>query len=206
MICHSVLKNRIYSVLAYVNFVYFTRNAANVSSIAAALRYFRFTKEEEEECVRKFLADKTPFGYWVLKVESHSFERHSLGAATVATTDSGESSDAFSTEKVGKPTREDFGKAAERFLTLLPEPKIALAAFDIIIRKIPLGSISRDDLSIELRGADSKGKLTLSLIDYLHVLTSTNTRPSSDMVRLHRYVRKYVKTMPRLFQKNRHLQ
>jgi hypothetical protein len=197
LICHSVLKNRIHAVLGYVNYIYFTLTPSNATSIGAALRYFRFTKEEQEAMIKRFLGEtKGTYGSFCLNVEERTFEKMDGKPVSLGSNDK-------VAPAVPKRSRDDFVRAAERFLPLLPEPKLALAAFEIIVRKIPLASLSPDDLSIELRLAESGGKLTLSLIDYLNVLT-TNSRPSTDMFRLHRYIRKYV-TVPDFFRKNRRL-
>ena len=67
LICHSILKNRIHAVLGYVNFVYFTLSPSNATSIAAALRYFRFDRSEQDAMIKSFLAEKREhYGYYLL--------------------------------------------------------------------------------------------------------------------------------------------
>jgi hypothetical protein len=197
MVTHSVLNNKLFGLLAYVNAVYFTMTPSNAASLVNTLRYFGFSKSEQDSMLRKFLRERdVQYGYFKLDVEERTLDRYRPPGMPDAEPD-----DRFRPR--AQASKEEYTRTAERFLSLLPEPGKALAIFELIIRKIPLAYVSPDDLTITLQQQGNAERLNLSLIDYVHTLT-TPGRPSSAMRSLDRYVRKYA-NIPNCFLRNKEL-
>jgi hypothetical protein len=176
LIAHSITKNNIFCLLQYLTHVCFMKSRSTVRSLSHILHHYQFAKEERDRMIADFLADRGKWGYWTLDVEEGSFKRDKGGDVQDLQVDS-----------LG-----DYMRTAREYLGLFcPERDKALAIFRYILRKIPLQSLSASDLTLNLREKSSKQPRRLSLIDYLHSVT-TDEQPSEDVKLLHMYISKYV--------------
>jgi hypothetical protein len=188
MIAHAVTKNNISSLLQNISHVYFMRNRSTVASVSFVLSKYYFTKEQRERLVRDFLADAKlgpSWLYWTLDTEAGTFGRDSSATSTA---------DATAPDTLGK-----YRKTAQHYLGLFcQDSQKAMAIFDYLLKKIPLQSLSADDLTMSLGG---KGEERVSLIDFIHALTTNQETPSRDVLALNRHIGKFFK-MPAVFVSN----
>jgi hypothetical protein len=187
MIAHAVTKNNISSLLQNISHVYFMRNRSTVASVSFVLSKYYFTKEQRDRFVRDFLADAKvgpSWLYWTLDPEAGTFGRDSGAAST---------SDVAVPDTLGK-----YRKTAQHYLGLFcQDSQKAMAIFDYLLKKIPLQSLSADDLTMGLGGRREE---RVSMIDFIHALT-THVPPSREVLALNRHLGKFFK-MPTVFVSN----
>jgi hypothetical protein len=199
VICHSLTKNNVTGLLDHWTKLYFTLSKTNRDSISKAMIKYNFDKEDRDRNLRTFDAATEQYGHFILDPEAKTFVR---GDSRVVGGDGGGGgARGGEIAPPPPPRREDYMRTAEMLLAQLPDSKRALAVFSILIAKLELNTISPHDLSITLY--KNSQPLTLSLVDYLHALSSKEN-PSGAIVSLHRYVRRHV-VIPAFFLSNKAL-
>lgn len=178
LVAHSVTSTGVFALLQNLSHVLFMRSRATVDSLARVLAQYRFSKEEQRRMVEEFVADCSvgQWGYWTLDVQTGEFTR-----PAEAQSDKSAASDAGGIEQYEKAAREYIG-------LFCPQKEKALAIFRFIVRKIPLATLSSSDLTLKLWDKKEGKERTLSLVDYVHCVTTQGQKPSKDVMALHRYI------------------
>ena len=180
MIAHAVTSNNISSLLQNIDQVLFMRNRATVPSVSFVLSKYQFTKGQRDRLVRDFLQDcKTgpSWLYWVLDPEAGTFRRDSFAGSSAAAS-------------APLDTLGEYRKKAQYYVGLFCEHSDkAMAVFEFLLKKIPLQSLNASDLSMSLGGRTDR---RVSLIDFLHDVTTFEAVPSSDVMALHRHLCTYA--------------
>jgi hypothetical protein len=198
LVCHSLVKNNIYSLMSFVTQVNFTMGRSNARSIGLVCDYFRVSKQQRDQYVETFLADKAEYGYYVFSTGTLSFTKHGKSGVGAPS-----SSTAASTSAPACEAALRLRETAENYVTLFcQEPQKVLAVYDFIVPRIPVHAL-KADLTLSLKNKGSGQMVQLSLLDYLQALNSKE-RPSRQILSVHAYVGKYV-TLPRMFVQNRFL-
>jgi hypothetical protein len=179
MIAHAVTSNNISPLLQNIDQVLFMRNRATVPSVSFVLSKYHFTKGQRERLVRDFLLDcKTgpSWLYWVLDPEAGTFRRDSFAGSSEAS--------------APLDTLGEYRKKAQYYVGLFCEHSDkAMAVFEFLLKKIPLQSLSASDLSMSLGGKTDR---RVSLIDFLHDVTTFEAVPSGDVMALHQHLCNYA--------------
>jgi hypothetical protein len=179
MIAHAVTSNNISSLLQNIDQVLFMRNRVTVPSVSFVLSKYQFTKGQRDRLVRDFLLDcKTgpSWLYWVLDAEAGTFRRDSFAGSSAAS--------------APLDTLGEYRKKAQYYVGLFCEHSDkAMAVFEFLLKKIPLQSLNASDLSMSLGGRTDR---RVSLIDFLHDVTTFGAVPSGDVVALHRHLLSYA--------------
>ena len=218
IITHSAQKNGIYGLLPYLTHVYLSAVKSSVASLQAVLRGYQFEKPEKDAIARKLLSCEEQYCHLVLDVEARdtSFvkaERQEGKARPVLiekTLEKKRPSSAYPTlrqqeEKEGKSLEggeESTRAAAKRFLGVLENKEIALALYDLIVRKLPGHKLDSADLNLTLKSADNKDEV-ISLIDYIGALTSKRSKPDKNLIKLHRYLIRKGAKLPKSYVLNK---
>jgi len=208
-IAHSSTKTGAFTTLKQMTHFCFMCKRSTVSSIVDVLDLFKFSKADSKAKVDAFLDDlgKTERTFWVLEVESGKFERQPGSLARSISRPAAPAPIAAAPDATPAQKREQallaYRKTAETYLNLFSlEAKKALAIFDFIMAKTPLQALNPADLNFTLRDKKSGHVVNVSLLDYLHTLT-TQTKPSRGVLDLHAYLAKHV-ALPRCFITNDH--
>lgn len=222
LIAHSSTNNGIFTLLQYLTHVCFMNKRTASKSLGNVLESYNFSRGERREKMAAFLdgLGRSEHDYWVLEVNTGKFERQpgSLGrspgnVAAVGGVAGGvqpalPAADTLAAQQLRQQQEREglltgYRKTAETYLGLFAqEPKKALAIFDFVMAKTPLQSLSVVDLNFTLRDRKKDQVVNVSLLDYLHTLT-TQTKPSRPVLDLHAYLVRYV-TLPRCFIANSH--
>jgi hypothetical protein len=203
LISHGATSNGIFPLFKHLTHICFMTDGTVPKTVETVLGEI-LPREARDEKVAAFEADpgSVAHGYWVYDVGTRKFEPKpgslaapgSVPAAGLPTATSG-----GGRESLLAPYR----KTAETYLNLFSEnPKRALAIFDFLMTKTPLQPLAVADLNFTLRDAKSGRVVSVSLLDYIHTLT-TQTTPTKDILDLHAYLRRHV-TLPRCFIANHH--
>jgi hypothetical protein len=204
LISHSATSTGLFPLLRHLTHICFMTSQSTSPSILAVLGEFKVPKATREEKLAAFQSDldHDPHGYWVLDVRTGQFgrqpgslEQQAGGArpSSAAATAAGEREAALA----------PYRKTAETYLSLFSgDPKKALAIFDFLMIKTPLQPLSVADLNFTLRDAKTGLVVRVSLLDYIHTIT-TQTPPTKDVLDLHAYLSRHA-TLPRCFISNLH--
>lgn len=195
LLCHTLRKTNLHSLIEGFNEYHFTMDRGNVISLGLICDALKFGPALKQSFAAQFLADTSQYGIYVLDKNRRTFCKAAPAAGALAAA------------AAAAPLRdlEPYRRTAEKFFPhFCVDPKRTMVIFDYLLDKIPLSGLNPDDLTISLKKKESGTELTLSLLDYLLALTN-ETRPSGDIVALHRYVNKHAR-LPACFVRNRHLQ
>lgn len=204
LIAHDSNNNGIYPLIKHMTHVCFMAKRTSADSLGNVLSALKYPKAERLQKVDAFLADvgRVEHDYWVLDVNKGDFgrkpgslQRPAVAAASVTSATAAEAREALLAVH---------RRTAENYLNLFSEDaKKALALFDFIMARAPLNSLGVGTLDYTLRDKKTGLVVRVSLLDYLHTLT-TQTRPSRSVLDLHAYLHRYV-ILPRCFITNKHL-
>jgi hypothetical protein len=191
-------------LLPFFTHVTVTAFVGNLSSFKALLTYFGFEPEEKQRYKELLLENKKPYSHLVLTVQKMTIELKSVeyvppvGAdKTVSAVSlmSGQQAhkrrtktEVFEGQLVTKKDATALASAA-RFLTskLVRNSEKALALFHLIYNQLPKRNIDANTLTIKLSKANGRGKTSVSLIDYVSVLSSPHASPTAEVAKLHKY-------------------
>lgn len=204
-IAHSSNGTGAYTILQNMSHFCFMLLRSSATSLSSVLRVFEFGKPEIRAKKNAFLSalESSAQGYWVLEPDTGKFEP---SPGSLARSGGGAGGGGVVSARGGG--REQaltlYKKTAQKFLALFcPETTArALAIFDYVMDKVPLHNLSPDDLNFTLREKKSGTVVRVSLLDYLHTVT-TQVKPSRAVLDLHAYFARYV-TLPRLVVANAH--
>jgi hypothetical protein len=191
VVLHSLLNNNCFALTNYVTDVIITASKSNLGSLNALLTSQRFDKTERADIVQRFLREGEPYGYFWFSVDKRRFEY--FGPAGVAADHSSKKS----TSAAAASIMSEASASAERYLGLLPESGTALALFSLIRARIDEKTLDPQDLTLTLR-SKKKHSITISLIDYLHALTTPDAAVSKENLLFHRFISKKVR-YPKVF-------
>ena len=201
LVAHGVTKINIHFIIKHMDEVWFTLNKQNAPLVGTVCSALVFPRAVKNGFISKNLAEPGEFGIFVLNLQKRTFERlpesEGVGggaAGGVAVVAGGAVRDL-----------EPYRRTAEAYFPhFCVDPARSLLIFNYIMTKLPLASVDSSDLTIKLQKKESGAELKLSLLDYILALTN-ESRPSSEMISLHRYVGRHVQ-LPRCFVRNRLLQ
>ncbi len=196
LITHACTGNGIFPLLENLTHLCFMTERTAAKSLLVALSSYNYPKDERRDMTDRFLADcgAVAHNYWVLDTKTKQFGRKP-GALGITPPSPGVAA--------AEETLAAHRRTAERYLEHFSEDsKKSLALFDFIMAKTPARSLSPGDLVFTLRLSKSGRVVAVSMLDYLHTLT-TQTPPTSDVLALHSYVGRYV-ALPRCLVANRH--
>ena len=197
LLTHCVTRNNIFSLLKHIGEFWVTLNKQNVETLYTICQALKFPRASKESFASRFLAEPGQYGMFVLNAQKRTFERMPEGKEEGGAVDGGEV----------KPERdlEPFRRKAEEYLPhFFHDPARTMVIFNYLLAKIPLGSLSHEDLVFTLKRKESGLELRISLLDYLHAVT-TDTKPSGEILSLHKYIKKHVE-LPMCMLRNRYLQ
>jgi hypothetical protein len=203
LISHGATSNGIFPIFKHLTHICFMTVGTVPKTVETVLGEI-LPKEARDEKVAAFETDprNDAHGYWVYDVETRAFEPKpgSLAAAAAG----GYPPPAAAGTSGGRESLlAPYRKTAQTYLNLFSEnPRRALAIFDFLMTKTPLQPLAVADLNFTLRDAKSGRVVSVSLLDYIHTLT-TQTTPTKDILDLHSYLRRHV-TLPRCFIANHH--
>lgn len=212
LVAHASTRTGAFTTLQHLTHVCFMSRRTSAASLAHVLEHYKYSKAETRSKVEAFLGgDLVEHGYWVLDVNSGNFERKpgslarpTCSAASVVPGPGGPPGGGVAGSRQRREqSLVEYRKTAEMYLNLFsPESKKALAILDFVLAKAPLQSLSPADLNFTLRDAKTGSVVSVSLLDYLHTLT-TQTKPTRLVLDLHAYLSRHV-TLPRCFIANAH--
>jgi hypothetical protein len=78
--------------------------------------------------------------------------------------------------------------SAQKYLELLPNPRMASALYDLILERLKPGSLNINDLSLTLWEKKGKRRKTIKLIDYLYHLLTPGV-VNKEMRQLHSFLK-----------------
>jgi hypothetical protein len=212
LIAHSATSNGIFPILGRLTHICFMTSQSTSAHITAVMDNLKVCKANRDEKLAAFQEDLKLAGkhnYWVYDLTTGEFGRQ---PGTLAKPQFASTSDfAFAPTPNPRPSAAElratalipYRKTAETYLTLFSEDgKKSMAIFDYLMAKTPLHPLNRSDLNFTLRDAKTGKVVRVSLLDYIHTLT-TQTPPTKDVLDLHTYMKKHV-TLPRCFIANQH--
>jgi hypothetical protein len=202
-IAHDSQSNGIGPLMKHLSHVcLMTSSHSAAQTLASVLVAYRIPKGDRDAKIAAFLADvgKEEHSYWVLCVRTGAFARRPGSLAGVMDTHPTNLKSAASTrEELIAPYR----KTAEHYLPMVTENhQKCLRLFDFLMRKTPLDSLHSDSLDFTLRDAKNGEIVTVSLFDYLVMITSQEP-PTKPLLDLHSFLARFS-PLPRCFITNSH--
>ena len=186
VITHSIWNTGVFSLLPFFTHVVFTSEKINLRQLSQLLKHYLYPDKKTIE--RIFLGLKKR-QYLVLRPRELTFE--------VANSDMAG----------GRGSHEEkFGVSKDtllRYLSHLPDGEAYPSLIDFVLEIVTPGAVRTRDLSVELVTA-RRGKVRISLLDYLHVLNTAGAVPPRDVRLLHDYIRRKA-CFPSVLVKNRAL-
>lgn len=187
----------LYSLLGGFTRIYVTAAKANIRTWVQLLQYFGFDKQERTTHLRAFRTCKIPNSLFFLEVETLEITRidapflPDIGYGTAA--DEGDEN--RNTQKTSKKMsgRDTLALSkAQRYLSVLSNPREALALFDLLYYKLSKSSIDPESLEITLQQKGSSRPVFVSLIDYIGHLVDAKQKvvPSRLIKKFHSYTQK----------------
>jgi ABC-type dipeptide/oligopeptide/nickel transport system ATPase component len=189
IICHAVLGNNLYGILANLTQVHFTLAKSNVKSLRSVLEYYRVSQKTKEEAEKTFLACTDEYGHFVYNVSNMLFERGDMVAEKKSGSKSG-----------GENTR---FPPPHRFLELMPRPQEAALLYDLIYQNLPPAVTASGGYTLKMKCSTSGIPVTLNFMDYINCLVDERKKPSRQMRSVHKFVTRIV-PLPECIIPNRH--
>jgi energy-coupling factor transporter ATP-binding protein EcfA2 len=171
IICHAILGNNLYGILANVTQVYFTLAKSNVKSLMAVLDYYRVSASQRGEMMRSFQDCTEEYGYFIYNVGKMQLER-------------GDVQD-MSKKKKGSSTHLP---PPQRFLELMPRPREAALLYDLIYQNLPPAVTAGGNYTLRMKSSSSGEQVTVNFMDYINCLVDEKKKPSKQMKSIHSFV------------------
>jgi hypothetical protein len=187
IICHAVLGNNLYGILANLTHVFVTLAKGNIKSLLSVLEYYRVTPREREAMERTFLSCEDEFGHFVYDVGRRTLEQGGAAAA-------GKAASAQKKSHILPP---------QRFLELMPRPREATLLFDLIYPSLPKAATSGGNYTLTLKNSASGEPVKINFMDYINCLVDEKKVPSRQMKSVHSFVTRIL-PLPRCIVPNKH--
>jgi GTPase SAR1 family protein len=173
IICHAILGNNLYGILANLTHVYFTLSKSNVKSLMAVLEYYRVPATLKGEMEKTFQTCTDEYGHFIYTVSKMHLERGD--SPTGGKSPGGHSS----LPQLPPP---------QRFLELMPRPREAALLYDLIYPNLPSNVTSGSNYTLKMRSSSSGKKVTVNFMDYINCLVDEKNKPSKQMRSIHNFV------------------
>jgi hypothetical protein len=222
VICHTILKTKIHSLLGSFTHIYVAADPSSAQSFKRILSYYSYEEHEKKEYIRRLnnCSKAPPYAHFrftvsTRKVELLRFPYVSPESVPPAADDEDQIFGAAPMDEIQKK-RSDRQKDAiafeksRRFLSVGPVLKdkdksdTALAIFDLILPGLPREKLNAHNLTITLKkasGIKANSDVIISLIDYVCCLVQDgNVEPSAINCQFHKFVTTTKKIMiPQVF-------
>ena len=187
-VSHALTRNNIHALLPYFNRIFLSANNSGMTTLRTLLNYFGYDKQEKAEQFNRLKNLKSPFCHFFFDVD-----KGEVGLKTFKMSELDQDDEDRPPKKRRATQAQDSmaSSMAIRFLSVLRHNSDkALAIFDLLYPGLPAKHINPNNLTIKLKKRSSdKVAVTVSLLDYISALVDEEARPSSLVLKFHRYVR-----------------
>jgi len=190
LVTHSLRNNNLYSLICHMHFFIFMSNRSNVSNWNAAGTIFKIPDDLRSQGQEFF---SNPLGkYYSMVLNCSNFNLTCLSPNYQVCTKSN------STNQTSQ------SKLLDRFSNIFKGfdrgPRLYAFAHFLVLN-LPSNVIA-PDLSVVAK--NKQNPIKISMVDYIHIVSSPDEPISKPMRKLHLYILSYV-TVPQLFIQNKHL-
>lgn len=207
-ISHGIHKTSLWSMLSFFHFIIFTSATSNVPVLRYTLNYFKIDKNVVDDWILQFKllggGKKDFYFYFSCSEIKFYFTKNILDPESGQLIGSlGENSGGSSDDKPAdlELVRKNLQNKFEKYLEGHQFKAQASAIFSIIVNCLELTLIREHDLTVCFASLEGEKNKRLSLVDYISFLLSPEIKPSSGLIFLHEYIKKYC-LIPNIFVKN----
>jgi len=189
IVVHSILKQNIWSLVAFFTRIYITACPGNIGSLEYLLTKYGFTKEEKLFHVQNLLNNKQPYAHFLFDVDKHTIEKvHFELEPDETEAEKGKRKP----KKLTMSARDQLAQSkALRYLSVLDNEKQAMACWDLLYAKLRKNkSVCPETLEITLQQKKGERRpVVVSLIHYIAVLVDDQGKVpvGSDIAKFHKY-------------------
>lgn len=203
VITHHVYKTKLYSLITHFSFIIFTSSSTNLPILKVVLNYSGFTKDQVSSWCEIFKTTTNPYAYFVLAGFNNTFYRCDSLKEFIALKFKSLSSSDIDTSVNTATSKDDLIQRFDAFIDKTYKYKqTAKNIFSIIINALPnLIHINLGDLTFICQ-TRTGSKLYISLVDYILSLLRKSSKPSKQLLFVHKYF-KNICTVPIAFIKNK---